>query len=173
MVQIAATQIEAAVALFVIPLDRSGQEPRVRLNPVEVSVDRVDQASEGLAKVALVEERKPVALADRRGHRLVLDRVEQDGHQALIVLDRMSDLLGANLGGNRMDGDDEHKRVGRLDRRVDLALPLRRERDALPIDPDRAIRYPQRIVEASDENGVPAGIGDEEIAHDATSVSRK
>ena len=137
VVQVAATEEEAGVAVQLLPLERPAEEPRVRPHPVEIRVERDDEGVDGGGKVVVRPEEGPVPGCERIGHRRPgRGCTPQHRHEPFVLLDRVRQLPRADVGGERVRRDHEEEVVRGLDAPVDLEQPLGGDRDVLPIRPD-------------------------------------
>ena len=134
----------------------------MRVDPLEISVkrrhERLDRPLE-----CLFGEEDPV----RRGQRLRdlarVDRTDDDRDDPLPGPDCMTELLLADVGDDRVRADDEDERLCSLDSRIDLAPPVRRRRDVLPIDPGVLAVLAEGRGQATDERDVMPRVRNEEV----------
>ena len=99
--------------------------------------------------------------ADLLGRQLV----DQDGNDALVVLESQLDLVPAHLRADRVAADEEHEDVGALDRLGDLLPPPLPYRNPLPVDPGVDLALLEGLAEQARERDVATRIGDEDVGH--------
>ena len=112
----------------------------MRCNPLQVGPDRRDQLPEAGAEIVAAAQEDPVQpLQDlRRFGSALAGRVRiapDDRNQALVVLDRVRDLVAADPGVEGIRAHYEHEGVRAFDRRMNLPQPVVGRRNPFPVDP--------------------------------------
>ena len=143
-----------------LPVDREAKQPRVRPRPLQIGVERGRELGVGGLAVVTVPAPDPVQLAQALRGVVLVGRLARDRHDPLALLQRVLELLAAELGGERAGTDDEDKALGLVDAGVDVLLELRGRGDVLPVDPDLPAGIAQERVQLADEDGVLARIRD-------------
>ena len=160
--EVLAAEQQAGVSAL-LPVDGAHEQSRVRPRPLEVGVERGGERGERRGAVVGVAAKDPVELA-QRGRRVVRRRaVDRERHDSLAPLARVTQLAPAVLGRKRRRAGHEDEALGAVDRPVDVAFPLRRGWDVLPIHPDLAALALQEPVQLADEVAVAAGVRDEDV----------
>ena len=99
---------------------------------------------------------------------LVRDLDMQHRHDALVILDRMIDLVKADFRTHRFRRNHENEVICGLNPRADFPPPILGIFNVLPIDPGvLALRF-ERIKKLLDEGFVRSRIGDKDVGHCAT-----
>ncbi len=132
----------------------------MRPRPLQVGVERGRELGEGGLAVVAVPAPDPVQLTQTLGGVVLVGRLAGDRHDPLALLQRVLELLAAELGGERAGTDDEDNALGLVDAGVDVLLELRCRRDVLPVHPDLPAGIAQERVQLADEDGVRARIRD-------------
>ena len=148
-----------------LPLQRPYQQSCVCLDPFQVGVERLNNTCQaGLALLGGSTEH-PVMGSDRLGNSSVIGLAVHDGHNSLLELHGMAELVTTHRRAQRVGTHHEHERVCTLNCLSDLGSPLGTRPDALPIDPDFATLAGQFLIKPADKVLVLTRIGDEHIAH--------
>ena len=161
--QVGAAEQQALVVVPQLPLARADKQSRVRADPVEVGLERLDERVDGVVEVVLGAEEDPVPRGElgRDGEAVRIAIEERD--DSLPVLERVRQLLAALLGAQRVRADHERERVRGVDPRRDLAAPFGRRRDVLPVGPDLLVARRKRLAEPPGEVGVLPRVGEEDV----------
>lgn len=134
-------------------------------HPLGIGLEGLDEICERAVEAPVGVEREPIVAGGRSGHRLRVDLAVVNRDDALVVLRRVGELASAYLRRDSLGAEDEDESARVLDRPVDLGHPVGARADALPVDPGVLAGPLERIMELPDEVGVPAGVGDEDVAH--------
>jgi hypothetical protein len=156
LLQIAAAKEIAPLPALLFPLQSAPEKPGVRADPVQVGVESGDKSLERGAVVILVPKERPIPCCERLRHGLAAGIAADDGHEALVLLERVAELPRANLGGERIGADHEEEVVRGLDALEDLLQPFRGREDVLPVDPDVLPALGERGIEPLDEFQIAA-----------------
>ena len=136
----------------------------MRVDPLQVGLERVQEPLELRLEGVLVAQEDPVRALELVRHGLRIDVTPEDGDQALIGLDRAAELVTADRRGDRLRGQDEDERACRLDAVGDALPPVGRRRYVLEIEPNRLSPGRQRRQQPRfDEGLVAPRVGDEQV----------
>lgn len=123
--QLGTAQQQAAVATTGFPLTSLSEQPGVPADPGEVGIQDLDEPVNAGFDVSAVQEPKPVQLGQRWRDVAGRGLADENRDEALGLLARVVELDPADLGDDRIRGDDEHDRVRFGDGGADLLHPAR------------------------------------------------
>ena len=167
LLQLGTGQQKARVVLVGFPFQGLASPPSVRLDPVEVRFDRSHEDLQRPLEVVLELAALGHELMRRQalGQILRIDGAYQHPDHALAQRLGMLELTRALRRGGRVRADQEHERVGGLDRLPEVVTPARRWRNVLLVDPDFLAALHQRRVQPQRELLIVSGVGKEDIRH--------
>ncbi len=173
ILKIAPAQQQAYITLALRPFLGTHQQACMLAYIGQVGIQCIDEFLKILLEAAVVVEVDPVMAIDGRVHVLLIvlrGHAIDNRHNALVVFISVINLVVADFGQGRIRTDDKNEGICRLDTRLNLAPPVRCQRDIFPIDPDITIFLGQRVVQAADEGFVFAGIRNKNFWHNAHPV---
>jgi hypothetical protein len=108
----------------------------VRVEPVEVRFERLQEIIDGARLVVALAREDPVRLPDLGKEVLSRDVAAADRDQAFVEGDRGAQLLRADLRPRERRREHGHDRACALDSGLDLGVPVGALRNVLEVDPD-------------------------------------
>ena len=150
-----------------------GEQARVGPHPVDIRIERAEQAGEGSVEIICGPEEQPLQLADFDGDDGWIDVADDDWNEPLVMLDRVIDFSRAHWRFRRYGAEYENYSMHAFDGAHDFLQPLGRGWYVFPVNPTIAASPGKRRVQPSDELLVLAGIRNEDVLHRRYPVLRK